>query len=374
MVEQRRERVKKRSLLKESLHSSSVSSSSKETAPEIYNEIEIPMDTMTATEWEDRKVQKCDASTMTSMSTSLFCIENLQSELKKDELNFYTGFNSCEHFWLVFNILGPAVNHLLYYPSGCAMNVRILTPANEFLLTIVKLRRNMINKELALKFDISEALVSRIFITWINFLYCQFKELNIWTPLKVAEENLKFKGRKCTSTVIIDCTEIKIDQPKNPVSQQLTYSTYKSSNTLKVLIGISCTGGITFISDAYGGSISDRCLFEKCALSDLLEKNDIVLVDRGFQIQDILASKDVIVNMPEFLKKKADQLEPEQLNRSKKTSSNRIHIERVIGLAKTYRILKFLSSNLVPLGSRIIFVCFMLANFRDNIMDGGKIK
>lgn len=270
-------------------------------------------------------------------------------------------------------MLGPAVNHLLYYPSGCAMNVPILTPANEFLLAIVKLRRNMTNKELALKFDISEALVSRIFITWINFLYCQFKELNIWIPFKVAETNLKFKGRKCTSTVIIDCTEVKIDQPKNPVSQQLTYSTYKSSNTLKVLIGISCTGGITFISDAYGGSISDRCLFEKCGLTDLLEKNDIVLADRGFQIQDILAPNDVTLNVPEFMKRKADQLEPEQLSRSKKTSSKRIHIERVIGLAKTYKILKFLSSNLVPLGSRIIFVCFMLANFRDNIMDGGKI-
>lgn len=330
------------------------------------------MDT-TVNEWEDRKVQKCDASTMTSTSTGSFCIENLLSESKKDELNFYTGFHNYEHFWLVFNVLGPAVNHLLYYPSGCAMNVPILTPANEFLLAIVKLRRNMTNKELALKFDISEALVSRIFITWINFLYCQFKELNIWIPFKVAETNLKFKGRKCTSTVIIDCTEVKIDQPKNPVSQQLTYSTYKSSNTLKVLIGISCTGGITFISDAYGGSISDRCLFEKCGLTDLLEKNDIVLADRGFQIQDILAPNDVTLNVPEFMKRKADQLEPEQLSRSKKTSSKRIHIERVIGLAKTYKILKFLSSNLVPLGSRIIFVCFMLANFRDNIMDGGKI-
>lgn len=249
------------------------------------------------------EVLKCDSSTMTSTPLNSFCIENLQSESKMDELKFYTGFDSYEHFWLVFNILGPAVNHLFYYPSGCIMNVRVLTPANEFLLTIVKLRRNMINKELAFKFDISETLVSRIFITWINFLYCQFKELNIWVPLKTAKQNAKFKGRKCTSTVIIDCTEIKIDQPKNPVSQQLTYSTYKSCNTLKVLVGISSTGSIAFISDSYGGSISDRCLFEKCGLSNLLERNDIVLTDRGFQIQDILASKDVTVNMPEFLKK-----------------------------------------------------------------------
>lgn len=45
------------------------------------------------------------------------------------------------------------------------MNIRVLTLALEFLLTIAKSRRNMSNKELAFKFGISEALVSRIFTT-----------------------------------------------------------------------------------------------------------------------------------------------------------------------------------------------------------------
>lgn len=70
---------------------------------------------------------------------------------------------------------------------------------------------------------------------------------------------------------------------------------------MKVLVGILPTGTVTFVSDAYGGSISDRILFEKCGLVNLLVKNDIVLADRRFQIQD-LAHKDV-VNIPEFLKK-----------------------------------------------------------------------
>lgn len=96
-----------------------------------------------------------------------------------------------------------------------------------------------------------------------------------------------------------------------------------------------------------------------------------MLADKGFQIQDLLAPKDVKVNMPEFLKKKAGQLEPEQLYSSKKTSADRIHIERIIGLGKTYKILKgTLTSNLVPLASRIIFVCFMLVNLHQNIMEG----
>ncbi|XP_050516495.1 uncharacterized protein LOC126891362 [Diabrotica virgifera virgifera] len=253
----------KRALRKESSHLSSISSSNP-VPLEPCDEVEVESTPMEINDHEDELIDKCDASTMTSTPLNSFCIENLQCESKLEELKFYTGFDSCEHFWLVFNILGPAVYHLLYYPTESKMSVRILTPANEFLLTIVKLRRNMLNKELSFKFNISEALVSRIFITWINFLYCQFRELNIWVPLNIAKENAKFKGRQCASTVIIDCTEVKIDQPKNPVSQQLIYSTYKSCNALKVLVGISSTGSISFVSDSYGGSISDRCLFEKC--------------------------------------------------------------------------------------------------------------
>lgn len=313
-----------------------------------------------------------DKITKTVLRTAMR-IETYKQESKHSELNFYTGFDNYEHFSLIFSLLGDVVNHLHYYPTFTPQKLcdRLLSPENEFFLTIIKLRRNMVNKELAFRFEISEATVSRTFITWINFLYCQFKELNIWIPHKIAEENMRQKGEKCTSTIIIDCTEFKIQKPQNPVSQQLTYSTYKSTNTLKVLIGISSIGSVTFISDAYGGTISDRVLFEKSGLIELLEKKDIVLADRGFQIQDLLIHKDITVNIPDFLKRHSGQLEPYQLERSKKISSQRIHVERIIGIGKTYKILSLpLTSNLVPLASRIIFVCFMLVNLRSNIMEG----
>lgn len=71
----------------------------------------------------------------------------------------------------------------------------------------------------------------------------------------------------------------------------------------------------------------------------MLRKGDTVLADRGFNIQDLLAHQDIQVNMPEFLKRNAGQLDPQQLDRSKKISSKRIHVERIIGFGKTYRIL-----------------------------------
>jgi hypothetical protein len=45
-------------------------------------------------------------------------------------------------------------------------------------------------------------------------------------------------------------------------------------------------------------------------------------------------------------------------------SSKRVHIERIIGLAKTYKILKEpLNVTETKLGSEITFVCFMLCSF-----------
>jgi hypothetical protein len=56
--------------------------------------------------------------------------------------------------------------------------------------------------------------------------------------------------------------EIFIEKPSNPEAQQLTFSSYKNSNTLKALIGITPSGSVCFVSELYGGSISDSTIYE----------------------------------------------------------------------------------------------------------------
>jgi hypothetical protein len=51
--------------------------------------------------------------------------------------------------------------------------------------------------------------------------------------------------------------------------------------------------------------------------------------------------------------------------RDRKIASKRVHVERAIGLAKTFKILKHpLNQTESVLSSDIVFVCFMLVNFR----------
>ena len=85
--------------------------------------------------------------------------------------------------------------------------------------------------------------------------------------------------------MIIDATEIYIEQPHLSELQQMTLSNYKNDNTFKALIGISPDGTITFVSSLFPGSISDKALTRQSGILDLLESGDLVMADRGFDIE-----------------------------------------------------------------------------------------
>ena len=113
-----------------------------------------------------------------------------------------------------------------------------------------------------------------------------------------------FKEHYPNTRVILDCTELFIQMPSSFRAQSQTYSTYKSHNTAKGLIGIAPNGFISFISDIYGGHVSDKRTTESCGIIDKLEPGDMVMADRGFDIQHILASKKVTLNIPPFMRGK----------------------------------------------------------------------
>ena len=50
---------------------------------------------------------------------------------------------------------------------------------------------------------------------------------------------------------IIDCYEIKIEKPCNLLAKAATWSQYKQSNTVKILIAIAPQGMTTFVSSSW---------------------------------------------------------------------------------------------------------------------------
>ncbi|XP_062598931.1 uncharacterized protein LOC134260373 [Saccostrea cucullata] len=295
-----------------------------------------------------------------------FSIEQLKQEPKK--VKYYTSFNDYEHFMFFYYSLGPAVDHLSYKSS-------LLSSKDELFLTLIKLRQGKEDRELSFYFSVSETTVSKIIVTWITFLYFQLREINIWPSREIVSEHmpLDFRRKFPLTRVILDATEIPIQKPSHVDSQCATWSSYKHRNTLKTMVGCTPRGTVSFISDSYGGSVSDRQIIER---SDLIKpelrhfkKKDSIMADRGIMIQDLFATRDVFVNIPTMLKGKS-QLEPEEVVHDRRVASKRIHIERVIGLAKTFKILRnSLPSSKVILGSRINYVCFSIVNFRPCIVN-----
>jgi DDE superfamily endonuclease/Helix-turn-helix of DDE superfamily endonuclease len=281
-------------------------------------------------------------------------------------LQFYTSFENEHHFNMFFEILGPAVPELKKFST-------LPNRKDQLLLTLIKLRQAKEDYELSLMFSVSTTTVSDILTIWINFMYFQLHELDLWPKEEVFSSFMPLNfGRMFPSTkLIIDATEIPIQKPCNADAQSATWSTYKNRNTVKTVVGCTPRGAVAYVSDSYGGSVSDRQILERSTLlSDCkLLPGSSIMADRGIMIQDLFAPHNVQVNTPHMLKGK-HQLSETELVFDRRIASKRIHIERVIGLSKTFKILqKELKGCRVALSGRIIFVCFMITNFRTSILN-----
>ena len=141
---------------------------------------------------------------------------------------------------------------------------RTLKPVDEFFLTLCRLRQGFAELHLAHLFNVSQPTVSRIFISWINFLYFKLGNINILPSRELVNETMPedFKAKYPTSRVITDCTEVRCEMPSSLLLNSELFSSYKHHTTLKALVGISPKGFFTFIGQLYTGSISDREMVE----------------------------------------------------------------------------------------------------------------
>ena len=99
---------------------------------------------------------------------------------------------------------------------------------------------------------------------------------------------------------IVDCFEIFIERPSSLYARAQTWSSYKHHNTAKYLIGIT----VSFISEGWGGRASDKYITTKSGFIKNLLAGDIVLVDRGFNIDELIATVGASIPIPAFTKGK----------------------------------------------------------------------
>lgn len=192
-----------------------------------------------------------------------------------------------------------------------------------------RLRQGFPEEHLGHLFQISTSTVSRIFISWINHMYLKLGQINIWPTRKAIDVTMPedFKQKYGSTRVIIDCTEVKCQMPSSLHLNGELFSNYKHHTTLKGLIGISQGGAVTFISQLYTGSISDREIVVRSGLLDLpFQEGDSVMTDKGFTIEDLLPLG-VSLNIPPFLGS-SSQMPARDVIRTQEIASLRIHVEQ----------------------------------------------
>ena len=147
-----------------------------------------------------------------------------------------------------------------------------------------------------------------------------------------------FKETYPSTKVIIDCTELLCQRPSSLAIQRSLFSHYKHHVTYKGLVDIAPSGGITFISELYDGSISDVKIVQRCGIlkKDLWDESDSLIADRGFTVENLLKPLGVSLNIPAFLHG-TEQLTNEEVTDSQTIASVRIHVEQEIQQIKKFR-------------------------------------
>lgn len=324
-----------------------------------------------------------------SIGLGIFQIRNFTTD---EDIAFYTGFPNLATFNVVFEFLntGSKGENIRYCsskertvqkefydsgneePEGCTSigRRRSLEPREEFFLVLCRLRRGFAEKHLAHLFGISQSTVSRTFLSWINYMYLKFGQVSIWPNREVIRATMpdSFKEKYSCTRVIINCTEIRCQMPSSLLLNSKLFSSYKNHVTLKGLVGIAPSGAITFISQLYSGSISDREIVEQSGFLKLeFDNGDTVMADKGFTIEDLLPLG-VTLNIPPFLGSNS-QMTAEDVIKTQEIASVRVHVERAINKIKNFH----LWDSVVPLSlfgvvNQMWSVCAFLCNIQDPLI------
>uniref|UniRef100_A0A6P7H661 Uncharacterized protein LOC114346661 n=1 Tax=Diabrotica virgifera virgifera TaxID=50390 RepID=A0A6P7H661_DIAVI len=289
--------------------------------------------------------------------TISFSFNHIQNDDKL--INMYTGMPNKYMFECLYGLFENI--NLKYY---LGWTVGTITKRDQLLLTLMKLRLNLLNLDLAFRFNCSVTTVSNIIYTWIHalheILFCQLmKHIPSRTKNKSCMPSCFSTFTNCR--IVLDCTEVKCMKPTSMEKQRLTYSNYKHTNTLKGLVGVAPNGVLTFISELYPGSTSDKKIVSDSGVLEKMTPGDLVLADKGFLIKDLLPPG-VSLNIPPFLV--TSQFTPQQAIQTRTIARARIHVERAIRRIKCFSILDSVPSSLIPLSTMIFQVCGALTNMQ----------
>ncbi|XP_074528931.1 uncharacterized protein LOC141792065 [Halichoeres trimaculatus] len=300
---------------------------------------------------------------------SQYCVSDSQ-------IRFYTKFPSERVFKIFWEHIAPSASRLIYWSkakrkgeetiddSGPSPS-RSMPLIDEFFMYSMRIAVGMKEQLIADMFQTSVATVSRVTITWANYLFSILGTIPLWMSRDKIRSVMpeKFKKHCPNVRVTLDCTEIAVATASSLTLQSEMFSHYKNRTTLKALIGVTPHGFVSFFSKLYTGSISDKEITKLCGILLLLEPGDEVMADKGFVIDDLLSGVGAKLIIPPF--KHTAQFTREDAEKTQAIARLRIVVERVIGRIKSNHIWDSpVPLTLMGTVCQIWHNCCVMANFQ----------
>jgi len=162
----------------------------------------------------------------------------------------------------------------------------------------MKLRHNFTHRHLGHLFGLSTSAITNITCKWIDILHALlFVGIMQTVGIPSRYKNMNSMPQSFDTfgraRITIDCTEIQCAVPcRSMTNQSATFSHYKQRNTFKGLIGVAPNGAITFVSELYSGSVSDKQIVIHGNFLQKMNPGDLILADKGFLLHDITFLKE----------------------------------------------------------------------------------
>ncbi|XP_040062072.1 uncharacterized protein LOC120836984 [Ixodes scapularis] len=86
---------------------------------------------------------------------------------------------------------------------------------NELFLLLVRLCLGLFEADLAHRFSIAQSTVSRIGMSWLNFLYAKLSSFPLWALRETTDAMMPgdFVKKDASTRVILDATEVQCEVP-----------------------------------------------------------------------------------------------------------------------------------------------------------------
>ncbi|XP_056449309.1 uncharacterized protein LOC130384926 isoform X2 [Gadus chalcogrammus] len=226
--------------------------------------------------------------------------------------------------------------------EGCSISQ--LHPKDQLLMTLMELRLNLLQADIAERFRVPQSVVSRIISQWLDFMEEKMRCYVPWLPSETIQATMpqSFKEHYPLTTCVIDFSETPLQKAHN------------------------------LDSGAYGGRCSDKFITTNSGFLEYLRPGDEVMADRGVVIQDLLFERQVKLVLPAFTRRGLPLSEEDTTN-TRPITNVRVHVDRVIRSLKNYRIVsQTVPINLAPKFDKILRVCPGLCNLRGDIIQEDK--